>query len=127
LGIWVLGTWLFTPALAAAIIQAMSSTEEIVRQLGKLAKLALTPEEIERFSSQTDRIIAYFQSLRGLDLTRVEPTSHVVDIECYRRPDEAGATLKCLPETFPYLKHNYVKVPKVIQRDRDSGPEDTDV
>ena len=92
----------------------MSSREETVRKLGKLSKLALTDEETERFGAQTERIIGYFQSLKSLDLSGVEPTSHAVDIECYRRPDEPGETLKCLGGKFPYLKHDYFQVPRII-------------
>jgi len=85
-----------------------------VRKLGTLARLALSDDEVERFGKQTGRIIGYFQSLKALDLSAVEPTAHVIDIECWRRPDEPGETLKCLPDLFPYLKYGYFQVPRVI-------------
>jgi hypothetical protein len=37
-----------------------------------------------------------------------------VDIECYRRPDQRGETLKCLDDKFPYLKHGYFQVPRIL-------------
>jgi aspartyl/glutamyl-tRNA(Asn/Gln) amidotransferase C subunit len=90
-----------------------------VRKLGKLSRLALNDNEIERFGEQTDRIIAYFQSLKALDLKSVEPTSHVIDVECWRRPDERKETLKCLPDLFPYLKYGYFQVPRIIDEAAD--------
>jgi aspartyl/glutamyl-tRNA(Asn/Gln) amidotransferase C subunit len=95
----------------------VNSREESVRKLGKLARLALAPDEIERFGEQTEKIIGYFKTMQGLDLSNVEPTSHVVDIECWRRPDERGATLKCLGDKFPYLKYDYFTVPRVMPED----------
>jgi aspartyl/glutamyl-tRNA(Asn/Gln) amidotransferase C subunit len=91
----------------------------MVRKLGKLSRLALNDDEIERFGEQTDRIIAYFQSLKALDLKSVEPTAHVVDVECRRRPDERKETLKCLPDLLPYLKHGYFQVPRIIDETSD--------
>jgi len=95
----------------------VSSRAEMVRKLGKLARLALSDDEVERFGGQTSRIIGYFQSLKALDLTGVEPTAHVIDIECWRRPDEPAETLKCLPDRFPYLKYGYFHVPRVLPED----------
>jgi aspartyl/glutamyl-tRNA(Asn/Gln) amidotransferase C subunit len=90
----------------------------MVRKLGALSKLALSPDEIERFGEQAEKIIGYFQSLRGLDLSGVEPTSHVVDVECFRRPDERGETLKCLADKFPYLnRYGYFPVPRILPED----------
>ena len=89
----------------------------MVRKLGKLAKLALSDAEIERFGEQTERIIEYFRSLKALDLKGVEPTSHVIDVECWRRPDTRGETLKCLGDIFPYLKYGHFRVPRILPED----------
>jgi aspartyl/glutamyl-tRNA(Asn/Gln) amidotransferase C subunit len=97
----------------------VSGRADIVRKLGKLSRLALNDDEIGRFGEQTDRIIAYFQSLKALDLKSIEPTSHVIDIECWRRPDERKETLKCLPDLFPYLKYGYFQVPRIIDEAAD--------
>jgi aspartyl-tRNA(Asn)/glutamyl-tRNA(Gln) amidotransferase subunit C len=90
----------------------------MVRKLGKLARLALTADEIERFGEQAERIFGYFRTLQKLNLTAVEPTSQVVDIECYRRPDQAGETLVCLEREFPYLRFSYFHVPRVIREEQ---------
>jgi aspartyl-tRNA(Asn)/glutamyl-tRNA(Gln) amidotransferase subunit C len=104
----------------------VSSSEETVRKLGKLSKLALSDAEVQRFGEQTDRIIGYFRSLQILNLSGVEPTSHVVDIECYRRPDQRGETLKCLGDKFPYLKRSYFQVPRIIAGSTTENTEDTE-
>ena len=94
----------------------------MVRKLGKLSKLALSQEEIARFGDQAEKIIGYFQSFKGLDLSAVEPTSHVVDISCWRRPDTRGETLKCLADKFPYLnRYGYFPVPRILPADEETA------
>jgi aspartyl-tRNA(Asn)/glutamyl-tRNA(Gln) amidotransferase subunit C len=95
----------------------------MVRKLGKLARLALSDAEIERFGEQTERIIEYFQSLKALDFKEIEPTSHVIDVECWRRPDTRGETLKCLGDIFPYLKYGHFQVPRIIPEGEDEHPD----
>ncbi len=86
----------------------------MVRKLGKLGKLALSDEEVSRFGGHVEKIIGYFRTLQSVDLSGIEPTAHVVDIECYRRPDRPGETLKCLADKFPYLKYGFFQVPRVL-------------
>jgi aspartyl-tRNA(Asn)/glutamyl-tRNA(Gln) amidotransferase subunit C len=103
-----------------------SQAVEDIRKLGKLARLALTDDECSRFSDQAERIIGYFRKLQALDLKQVEPTSHVVDIECFRRPDSPGQPLVLSPESFPYLKYGHFQVPRVIRdADGDRAEEET--
>jgi aspartyl-tRNA(Asn)/glutamyl-tRNA(Gln) amidotransferase subunit C len=47
-----------------------------VQRIAALARLALTPDEIDLFSRQLGEILAYANEVQALDTTGVEPTSH---------------------------------------------------
>jgi aspartyl-tRNA(Asn)/glutamyl-tRNA(Gln) amidotransferase subunit C len=47
-----------------------------VQRIAALARLALTPDEVDRFSRQLGEILAYANEVQALDTTGVEPTSH---------------------------------------------------
>jgi len=92
-------------------------TREQVEYVAHLARLALTPEEAERFTGQLDRILASFEKLGELDTEGVEPTRHAIPIvnafrDDRKRPScEADKALTNAPD-----KHeSYFKVPRIIE------------
>ena len=70
----------------------MISREE-VQHVARLARLALTDEELERMREQLDAILAYIDKLRELDVEGVEPTSHAVPLVNVMRDDEITPVL----------------------------------
>ena len=58
-----------------------------VRRIAKLAHLALSPEEVDRFAGQLDAILAYVEKLGELDTDGVEPTTHAIPVAQPLRPD----------------------------------------
>ena len=60
-----------------------------VEHVARLARLALSEAEAERMREQLSGILAYIDTLRGLDTTGVEPTSHAVPLVNVMRDDEA--------------------------------------
>ena len=58
----------------------MSITREQVLHVAKLARLALTDEEIERLGAQLDAIVEAVSKVSELDLADVPPTSHPLDL-----------------------------------------------
>lgn len=93
-----------------------SLTSEEVRKVARLARLALSDEQVEQYRGQLSGILGYVERLRGLDLAGVEPLAHVSEDVNRLDPDEPRATLptealmKMAPESMP----PFVKVPKVI-------------
>ena len=61
---------------------------EQVLHVARLARLALTDDEVERMSSELSTILEHVERISELDLDEVEPTSHVVELENVLRPDE---------------------------------------
>jgi aspartyl-tRNA(Asn)/glutamyl-tRNA(Gln) amidotransferase subunit C len=59
-----------------------------VLHVARLARLALTDEELERMSGELSAILDHVERMNELDLSSVEPTSHVVALENVLRADE---------------------------------------
>ncbi|MEO8481412.1 MAG: Asp-tRNA(Asn)/Glu-tRNA(Gln) amidotransferase subunit GatC [Acidobacteriota bacterium] len=89
-----------------------------VRKIAALARLELTPDEVERFSRQLRDILTYADQLQQVDTTGVPPTSHpLADSQVWRedepRPSLArDVILEGAPETT--VRSGLFKVPKVL-------------
>jgi aspartyl-tRNA(Asn)/glutamyl-tRNA(Gln) amidotransferase subunit C len=62
---------------------------EQVLHVARLARLALSEDEIERMAGELSGILEHVERMNELDPDGVEPTSHVVELENVLRPDEA--------------------------------------
>ncbi|HEY8466717.1 MAG TPA: Asp-tRNA(Asn)/Glu-tRNA(Gln) amidotransferase subunit GatC [Solirubrobacterales bacterium] len=70
----------------------MIDREQVVH-VARLARLELSEEEIERMQSELSGILEHVDRIQSLDLSEVEPTSHVVALENVMRPDEPRPSL----------------------------------
>ena len=59
-----------------------------VLHVARLARLALSEEEVETMARELSGILDHVDRISELDLDDVEPTAHVVDLENVLRPDE---------------------------------------
>lgn len=66
----------------------MAITKEDVLHVARLARLALTEEEVERFQAQLSAILEAVGKVQELDLEGVPPTSHPLDLVNVWRDDE---------------------------------------
>ena len=66
----------------------MLSRDQVLH-VARLARLELSPEEVERFSVELSKVIDWIELINQLgDLEDVPPTSHVIDVENALRADE---------------------------------------
>ena len=72
----------------------MAITREEVLHVARLARLALSEEEIERFQGQLSAILDAVGKVSELDLAGVEPTSHPLDVVNVLDEDEAAPSLE---------------------------------
>jgi aspartyl-tRNA(Asn)/glutamyl-tRNA(Gln) amidotransferase subunit C len=68
------------------------SREEVLH-VARLARLALTDEEVERFRDQLSAILEAVGKVSELDLEGVPPTSHPLDLVNVLAADEPRASL----------------------------------
>ena len=99
----------------------MAITREQVEHVARLAHLALTEEELERFRGQLDAILEAVGKVSELDLADVEPTSHPLDLVNVWREDEPQPSLT--PEealaNAPEIEGGFFKVPPAIGAEPD--------
>ena len=58
----------------------MSLTRQDVEKVSLLARLRLTPTELDRMTEQMGQIVAYVESLGELNTENVEPMAHALDV-----------------------------------------------
>ncbi len=92
---------------------------EQVRKVANLARLELTPEEEEQFTSQLGNIIDYFQQLNELDVSDVAPTTRAIDVSNVTRTDELQPYLEreAILQGAPEQEGEFFKVPKILNAD----------
>jgi aspartyl-tRNA(Asn)/glutamyl-tRNA(Gln) amidotransferase subunit C len=61
---------------------------EQVLHVAKLARLRLSDAEVERMADELSGILSHVDRISQMDLEGVEPTSHVVALENFLRPDQ---------------------------------------
>ncbi len=71
----------------------MSLSIEDVAKVAVLARLRLSPEELETFTGQLNSIVDYVAQLQELDTTGVEPLAHGVELRNVFRDDVRGQAL----------------------------------
>ncbi|WP_059104498.1 Asp-tRNA(Asn)/Glu-tRNA(Gln) amidotransferase subunit GatC [Shouchella shacheensis] len=91
-------------------------TAEQVKHVAHLARLAITEEEAERFTSQLDQIISFAEELNELDTEGVKPTTHVLQMSNVLREDqpEQGLPVEEVLKNAPDSEERQVRVPSVF-------------
>ena len=95
-------------------------SEDYVRKIARLSRLAVRDEEIPHYQSQLSAVLNYVQRLREIDLAGVEPLTNVAGTTNRLADDAPGPTLpvNVLTKLAPQSFSRFIKVPKVIE---DSG------
>lgn len=91
-------------------------SREIVDHVALLARLELSEEEKERYTTQLTNILGYAERLQELDTDDVTPTAHVLPLQNVFRHDSVGEHLPSedtLANT-PDRQGNSFKVPRII-------------
>lgn len=94
----------------------MSISPAEVHKIARLARLAITQDQAAAYGPQLSAILTHMDTLRGLNLSGVEPLTHIGEVVNRLDADEPGTTLPTqtllglAPDTLP----PFVKVPKVL-------------
>ena len=83
----------------------MSLTNDEVRHIASLARIALSEEEIDTLRVQLSDILSHFDALQKIDTESIDPSFHPVSFDNVMRDDEStdslplDAVLKNAPRT----------------------------
>ena len=89
---------------------------EQVRKVAHLARLELTPEQEEQFTTQLGSILEYFEQLSELDVSNVQPTTRAIDVSNVTRPDDLQPfpNQQAILESAPDQEGEFFKVPQIL-------------
>ncbi|WP_016951461.1 Asp-tRNA(Asn)/Glu-tRNA(Gln) amidotransferase subunit GatC [Anabaena sp. PCC 7108] len=92
---------------------------EQVRKVANLARLELTPDEEEKFTTQLGSILEYIEQLSELDVTDVLPTTRAIDVSNVTREDnlQPYADRDAILSSAPQQEGDFFRVPKILNAD----------
>ena len=95
----------------------MSLTQTDVEKVARLARLAMTPAEIEAARSQLSGIFGLIEEMRAVDTGGVEPMSHSQDLAQRLREDKVTEPdqREAFQAIAPQVENGLYLVPQVIE------------
>ena len=89
--------------------------ETQVRHVARLARLALTPQEVQTMTGQLGAILEYVDRLQAAPVEGVAPAAHALPLHNVFRPDELGAELpiEAVLANAPQAEGRYFRVPRL--------------
>ena len=95
----------------------MSVSIEQVRHIAKLARIAMSEEEIERLAPELNNILGWVEQLGEVNTDGVEPLTAVIDQKLRLRDDVVteGNIRDEVLANAPEAQHGFFAVPKVIE------------
>ena len=91
-------------------------TRADVEHLGRLARLNLTPEEIDNFAGQLDVILTSVARISEVAADDIPPTSHPIPVENVYREDvvRPGLLRADVAEGAPAWEDDRFRVPQIL-------------
>jgi len=91
------------------------SPQEITH-IAKLARLELSPEEVQNYSQQLSKALGYFQQISEVNTSGIEPLLTPTKIDNVLRQDEVtkNLTVEEILQNAPHKTGNLFTVPPVV-------------
>jgi aspartyl-tRNA(Asn)/glutamyl-tRNA(Gln) amidotransferase subunit C len=95
----------------------MSVDAKTVRDIARLARIAVNDDEIEHLQGEMNAILAFVEQLNEVDVTGVEPMTSVTPMAMKKRADEVtdGGDAEAILKNAPSREGDYFVVPKVVE------------
>ena len=95
----------------------MSVTINEVRHIAKLARIAMSDEELARLEPELNNILGWIEQLAEVDTEGVEPLTAVIEQKLRLREDVVtdGNCREEVLANAPDAQHGFFAVPKVIE------------
>ena len=95
----------------------MSVTPEQVRHIARLARIAMSDEEIAALAPELNNILGWVEQLSEVNTEGVEPLTAVIDQKLRLRGDKVtdGDCRDAVLANAPAAEHGFFAVPKVIE------------
>ena len=94
----------------------MALSEDEVRHVARLARLALTDDEVAELAPQLSAILGYAEQVGEVAAEDVVPTTHPFALADVTRPDERRPSLprEAILAGAPQVEQNRFAVPRIV-------------
>jgi aspartyl-tRNA(Asn)/glutamyl-tRNA(Gln) amidotransferase subunit C len=95
----------------------MSLSDDQIRRIARLARIAIQPAETAELRGRLDRILGLIDQMQAVDTSDIEPMSHPLDMVQRLRPDDVTETdrHRQYQPVAPVVEGGLYLVPKVIE------------
>ena len=95
----------------------MSLSSDQVLHIARLARIAVSDEDVERLAAQLSGILDHFTALSAVDTEGVEPTAHPLPLSNIMRADEPAPSLprEQVLAIAPEHEDGYLRVRAVLE------------
>jgi aspartyl-tRNA(Asn)/glutamyl-tRNA(Gln) amidotransferase subunit C len=95
----------------------MAISREEVEHVARLARLELTPDEVELFREQLSAVLERAQRIQSLPLDDVPPTAHPVTLKNVWRDDVVigSDVTEAVLANAPEREEQFFKVPRILE------------
>jgi aspartyl-tRNA(Asn)/glutamyl-tRNA(Gln) amidotransferase subunit C len=95
----------------------MSVDTETVRRVARLARIAVTDEDVATMQGELNAILGFVEQLGEVDVSGVEPMTSVIPIEMKKRRDivDDGGKAQDVVANAPETDDHFFLVPKVVE------------
>ena len=95
----------------------MSVDQATVRRIARLARIAVSDDELPHFQGEINAILGFVEQLGAIDVSGVEPMTSVTPMRMKKRADvvnDGGDAARVLANA-PAREDDYYVVPKVVE------------
>lgn len=95
----------------------MSLSQDDVRRIARLARIAVSDDEVVASQSQLNQLFTLIEEMRAVDTDGIEPMAHAQDVMLRLRDDVAAAPNRreAFQAVAPSVENGLYLVPKVIE------------
>jgi aspartyl-tRNA(Asn)/glutamyl-tRNA(Gln) amidotransferase subunit C len=95
----------------------MKLERDDVLHIAKLARIALTDDEVDRYAGQLSNILGHFDVLDAVPTEGVDPTAHTLDLRNVMADDVARRSLpqEDVLKLAPRTEDGYLRVRAVLE------------
>ncbi len=92
-------------------------TRELVLKIAKLAHLEVAESELPKLTQELEAIFSHFSELEKVDVSNVEPMSHVQSgVNVFREDQiQAGLDIEDALKNTPDVSGRFIRVPIIIE------------
>ena len=95
----------------------MSVDAATVKRIGRLARIRVEADEVEKYQSEINAILGFVEQLGEVNVEGVEPMTSVTPMQLRRREDKVtdGGYAERVVANAPLTEDNFFMGPKVIE------------